>query len=240
MTFKDLKKKLKATASAVAREAGRAAKERAKVLLQEQVAEAVAGAFRVDKRERTLAIADKVLIPALRMLAGNLAPEAEFSIDAAPEGFRVGALLGGKRVTAVVDLARLRLQDGVVEVVVGTPKGVALAGRPVAQLFAGLVAKLFGGTWLGLKLLSAPLPSKLTWDGKTATLVTDLDPKGVVPAELKRLGASASVTKEETWTTFKLDRSEVLEVFGPFIGRVVTKLLGAYFFKAPDGDEDEA
>ncbi len=181
--------------------------------------------LRVDRRTKTLSICDEVLLPGLRQLAVLKAPEASVTIEPTESGFLVSALVRGKRVSSLLELKRVSYVAGEVEVEVATPEGATMEGRPVAQLFAALTSKLFGGTWLGLKLLSARLPSQLTWDGRKATLRTDLDAKGGVPPELMQLSATATVTRADAWTHFTFDTLGSLNLLFAYLLKKLLKLL---------------
>jgi hypothetical protein len=238
MDSNGLRRQLRDRALRIASAASKAALGEARRAVKAQVAMAVRRVFRHDRRKRSLSVSDEALLPALRALAARLAPEAMVTLEPATDGLLVGARLGGKRVSAVVRLERVELRGGRVMVVVGTPQGIELAGRPVAQLLAGLVARLLGGTWLGKKLLSAPLPSRLTWDGATATLCTDLDPAGRLPAALGKLGASAAISRANGWTTFTLDGDEALALLAPVVGRAIADALGPAFLGLLDGQDE--
>jgi hypothetical protein len=210
--------------------AGKVIREVGKPLL----ADLMRGFLRIDPARKTLSIADKALVPGLNKLAEKLAPEAGVTVEPQPSGFKVGATLKGKRASALLELEQLAFARGAVTVRVRTPEGIQSEKGGLAQVFAALVARFFGGSWLGRKLFSTQLPTGVTWDGSVATVTVDLLKQGAGASELANLVAVAQVSREDGWTTFELDKAQGLQALGAYLAATLSKLA----FRSPAIDPE--
>jgi hypothetical protein len=189
------------------------------------LADLMGGFLRIDPARKTLSIADKAFVPGLNKLADSMAPEAGISVEPRPTGFKVGATLKGKRFSALLELEQMAFAKGAVTVSVRIPEGVRVEDGTLAQVFAALVARFFGGSWLGRKIFASQLPPGVTWDGSVAAVTVNLLKQGPVASELAVLEAVAQVSRSDDWTTFTLDKAAGLQPLQAFLVGILSKLV---------------
>jgi hypothetical protein len=189
------------------------------------IADLAQGFLRVDPDQKTLSIADSILLPGLNKLANALAPQSAITVEARPSGFQVGAKMKGKRASALLELEQLVFAKGEVTVRVRTPEGVRVENGSLSQVFAALVARFFGGSWLGKKVFASHVPPGVTWDGTVATLTVDLLKQGPSATALAALEAEARVFRSDGWTTFVLDKTAGLQLLQAYLARTISKLV---------------
>lgn len=182
----------------------------------------LAGAHvRVDGRR--LFLSDAALCRGTVALGRLLAPEACLEVTPEPDGHLVRGLADGRPVSAVLVLERLRFEGGRLAVELGTPRGIALGSQPVVGFFAAVVARLFGGTWIGRRLLSLAGPDALVWDGAHARLSVPLDGVPLVGARLVDLRAEAVVTRADGGLWLAFDRDGLAQELAALLVRSVVE-----------------
>lgn len=174
---------------------------------------------------RTLFLSDRVITSAIRTLGDAVAPEAELRAEAEGPGYRVTGKVDEKSVSALVAFRSIRFEHGTLAVEVETRDGVDLAARPVANFFVGVVARLFGGMWLGEKLLSAVLPEGISWDGRVVRFRVNIENVGVAAKRLVSLEAAASVQRAPDGVLVELENENATSQVKAALVEVVWDLL---------------
>jgi hypothetical protein len=144
---------------------------------------------------RTLFLSDWALTTAVATLGRVAVPDAELRAEQLGPGYRVTARVGGKAVSALLVFEAVRFEQGHLTLDVGTPEGIELEARPVANFFAAAIARLFGGMWLGGKIFSLVTPDDLTWDGAKATYQVALEKIPIAGMQLALIEAEARVRR---------------------------------------------
>ena len=176
---------------------------------------------RISNKPPSIALSDKRLVGDAQAMATRLVPKAEIRIEPRPTGFIIGGLLDGKRVSALVELESVGYSSGQVHVLVRTPEAVNLEGQRLTQLFAGVVAGIFGGTDFAREALSAKLPKQVRWDGKKAEITVELDREQRLPKELLAMDVTAAASRADGWTTFQMHQSGAITALGSlFVARL--------------------
>lgn len=156
---------------------------------------------------RRVFVSDAALHGSITMLARARAPELALVLEGRPEGHLLRVNAGGKPLSALLVLQRVRLAGGRVRLELDTPEGITLEARPLAAFFATSVARLFGGTGAARAVFSLGTPEGLTWDGHRAVYEAPLDGVSFLGVRVGELDLDAAVTRasDGVWLVFDRD-----------------------------------
>ena len=97
--------------------------------------------------------------------------------------------------------------------------------RAVASFFLMVVGRLFGGRWLGAKILSAVTPQGLTWDGATVRYQVELESVPVAGTRLATIVGTAKVQRGQGGLLVAFNDAVVAGQVGAALSGVVWDVL---------------
>ena len=158
---------------------------------------------RLDAANHSIFLSDWALIKAVEFTAKSSEGIELNEFKRGQAGYDCAVRTSSGVVHVVVEPTSIEWSDDKIVVHLATPSAVLIEQRPVVTFIARAIASMFGGTQVAEKLLSAPLPSHVRWNGRE------------VAAEFSLPGAVARLTGQAVLPVARAEGGSWLQCGSP-------------------------
>ena len=186
---------------------------------------------RVDAANHSIFLSDWALIRAVEFAAKNSEGIELDEFKRGEAGYDCTLRTSSGVVHVVVEPTSIEWKDDKIVVHLATHSAVLIEQRPVVTVIARAIASMFGGTQVAEKLLSAPLPSHVRWNGREVAAEFGLPSATVMLAGQTVLPVNRGKThgKDGAWLQCRSAedaerlRNDLLKYVGAFAMEFATK-----------------